>query len=120
MAVASGVQLFGDNAAPPVYSASSNSGDLAREKDGSMSAGEDDGQDLRAGKQDGIPPSGVKEVAVDGETNDEDQFVLDIKMLLIVLALVMGVFLLSLDMVCFVVLVLLLSLFFLFKTEEEE
>ncbi|KAG5992890.1 hypothetical protein E4U54_003520 [Claviceps lovelessii] len=98
MAVASGVQLFGDNAAPPVYSASSNSGDLAREKDGSMSAGEDDGQDLRAGKQDGIPPSGVKEVAVDGETNDEDQFVLDIKMLLIVLALVMGVFLLSLDM----------------------
>ncbi|KAG5974957.1 hypothetical protein E4U55_007956, partial [Claviceps digitariae] len=98
MAVASSIKLSNDDiAAPAVDSDSTLTGDLVHERGGSMSAGEDDKEEFKAVKHDEAPSSAFREVSIDGET-DDDEYATGIKMFCVVMALVMGVFLLSLDM----------------------
>lgn len=86
MAVSSSPFVSGDT--EPSRSSAST---LASEKAGYLSAGEEERDEAKAVKHDGVPSSAA----------DEDvEYPTGFKMFFIVVALVMSIFLLSLDMVC--------------------
>ncbi|KAG6004262.1 hypothetical protein E4U21_001274 [Claviceps maximensis] len=92
MTVASSMQFPRDNTASPVCSASTLADDMVHEKSASVSTGKDEKNEDKTAKHDGTASSLIKDVAVD------DEYATGIKMFFVVVGLVMGVFLLSLDM----------------------